>query len=83
MIKIGIVGCGLVGSTAAYALIMRGIGRKIVLVSKTEARAQAVEALSPDDGYDFYSHKCTFRLVQIPQRFPPSSVRNGWSGPAI
>ncbi len=39
--KIGIVGCGLVGSTAAYALVMRGIGRKIVLVNKTEERAQA------------------------------------------
>jgi L-lactate dehydrogenase len=41
MMKIGIVGCGLVGSTAAYALVMRGIGRKIVLINKTEARAQA------------------------------------------
>jgi L-lactate dehydrogenase len=39
--KIGIVGCGLVGSTAAYALVMQGIGRKIVLVNKTEARARA------------------------------------------
>jgi L-lactate dehydrogenase len=41
MMKIGIVGCGLVGSTAAYALVMKGIGRDIVLVNKTEARAQA------------------------------------------
>jgi len=39
--KIGIVGCGMVGSTAAYALVMQGIGRKIVLVDKTEGRAQA------------------------------------------
>jgi L-lactate dehydrogenase len=39
--KIGIVGSGMVGSTAAYALVMQGIGRKIVLVNKTEARAQA------------------------------------------
>ena len=29
--RIGIVGCGLVGSTAAYALVMKGIGREIVL----------------------------------------------------
>jgi L-lactate dehydrogenase len=32
--KIGVVGSGLVGSTAAYALIMRGLGREIVLVDK-------------------------------------------------
>jgi L-lactate dehydrogenase len=39
--KIGIVGAGLVGSTAAYALTLTGIGREIVLVDKNEARAQA------------------------------------------
>jgi L-lactate dehydrogenase len=39
--KVGIVGSGLVGSTAAYALVMRGIGREIVLVDKNAARATA------------------------------------------
>lgn len=39
--KIGIIGCGLVGATAAYALVMRGIGREIVLVDKNTVRAQA------------------------------------------
>lgn len=39
--KIGIVGSGLVGSTAAYALIMRGIGREIVLIDKDPKRAEA------------------------------------------
>ncbi len=39
--KIGIVGCGFVGSTAAYSLIMRGIGREIVLVDKNAARSVA------------------------------------------
>jgi L-lactate dehydrogenase len=39
--KIGIVGSGLVGATAAYALIMRGIGREIVLVDRNTLRAQA------------------------------------------
>jgi L-lactate dehydrogenase len=39
--KIGVVGSGLVGSTAAYALVMQGIGREIVLVDKNEARSQA------------------------------------------
>jgi len=39
--KVGIVGSGLVGATAAYALMMRGVGREIVLVDKNEARATA------------------------------------------
>jgi L-lactate dehydrogenase len=39
--KVGVVGSGLVGSTAAYALVMRGVGRQIVLVDKNEARAAA------------------------------------------
>lgn len=39
--KIGIVGCGLVGSTAAFALVMNGIGREIVLVDRNHARAEA------------------------------------------
>jgi L-lactate dehydrogenase len=39
--KIGIIGTGLVGSTAAFALMMQGIGRHIVLVDKNEARARA------------------------------------------
>jgi L-lactate dehydrogenase len=40
-VKIGIVGAGFVGSTAAYAMVMRGVGRQIVLVDKDEARARA------------------------------------------
>lgn len=39
--KIGIVGCGLVGSTTAYAMVMSGIGREIVLVDHNEARSRA------------------------------------------
>ncbi len=39
--KIGIVGSGFVGATAAYALVMRGIGRELVLVDKNRARAEA------------------------------------------
>lgn len=35
--KVGIIGAGFVGSTAAYALVMRGIGREIVLVDKNSA----------------------------------------------
>ena len=39
--KIGIVGAGLVGSTAAYALVMSGVGRQIVLVDRNAARSRA------------------------------------------
>ncbi|HEV3142455.1 MAG TPA: L-lactate dehydrogenase [Gemmataceae bacterium] len=39
--KVGIVGSGLVGSTAGYALVMRGVGRELVLVDKFSARAKA------------------------------------------
>jgi L-lactate dehydrogenase len=39
--KIGIVGTGMVGATAAYALVMRGVGREIVLTDKNKKRAQA------------------------------------------
>jgi L-lactate dehydrogenase len=39
--KIGIVGTGMVGATAAYALVMRGVGGEIVLIDKNEKRAQA------------------------------------------
>jgi len=39
--KIGIVGSGFVGSTGAYAMIMQGIGREIILVDKNSKRAMA------------------------------------------
>lgn len=39
--KIGIVGCGMVGATSAYALVMSGVGREIVLVDLNKARAEA------------------------------------------
>src|SRR6188474_2136352 len=42
--KVGIVGTGFVGATAGYALIMRGVGREIVLVDKNAARAAAEAA---------------------------------------
>src|SRR5262245_33491408 len=39
--KVGIVGCGFVGATAGYALVMQGVGREIVLVDKNTSRAAA------------------------------------------
>ncbi|MCB0083836.1 MAG: L-lactate dehydrogenase, partial [Caldilineaceae bacterium] len=35
------MGSGFVGSTAAYALVMRGVGRQIVLVDLNRPRAEA------------------------------------------
>ena len=42
--KIGIVGCGFVGATAAYAMVMNGVGRELVLVDLNEKRAEAEAA---------------------------------------
>ena len=39
--KVGIVGSGLVGATAGYALVMQGVGREVVFVDKNESRAEA------------------------------------------
>jgi len=39
--KIGIVGCGMVGSASAFALVMSGVGRQIVLVDLNRGRAEA------------------------------------------
>lgn len=42
--KVGIVGSGFVGSTAAYALVLEGVAREIVLVDLNAARAKAEAA---------------------------------------
>lgn len=39
--KIGIIGCGFVGATAAYAMTLRGVGREIVLIDVNKDRAEA------------------------------------------
>jgi L-lactate dehydrogenase len=39
--KVGIVGSGQVGATAAYAMVMNGVGREIVMVDYSAERAQA------------------------------------------
>ena len=40
--KVGIVGAGAVGAACAFALVMRGMARQIVLVDRTRSRAKAV-----------------------------------------
>ena len=65
--KIGIVGCGMVGSTSAYALVMSGVGREIVLVDLNRARAEA-------EANDIY-HAVPFAH--------PLSVRAGTAGTVI
>lgn len=39
--RVGIVGTGLVGSTAAYAMVLRGVASEFIMVDINEARAQA------------------------------------------
>jgi L-lactate dehydrogenase len=39
--KVGVVGSGFVGATAAYAMVMGGVGRQVTLVDIDHARAQA------------------------------------------
>ncbi len=39
--KIGIVGAGMVGSSAAYAMVLRGVGSEVVMVDRNEALAHA------------------------------------------
>jgi L-lactate dehydrogenase len=39
--KVGVVGAGFVGSTAAYAMVMSDVGREIVIVDLNRERAQA------------------------------------------
>jgi L-lactate dehydrogenase len=39
--KVGIVGSGFVGATAAYAIVLRGVAREVVLVDLDEKRARA------------------------------------------
>jgi L-lactate dehydrogenase len=41
IMKIGVVGCGEVGSASAYACVLRGIGTELVLVDKNEQLAIA------------------------------------------
>ena len=62
--KIGIVGCGMVGSTSAYALVMSGVGREIVLVDLNRARAEA----EANDIYHAvpFSHPLTIRAGDYP-----------------
>src|SRR6266478_5468374 len=40
--KVGVIGAGRVGSACAFALVMRGVAREVVLVDRTRARAKAV-----------------------------------------
>ena len=39
--KVGIIGAGSVGSATAFALVMKGVARKVVLIDANETKAQA------------------------------------------
>jgi L-lactate dehydrogenase len=62
--KVGIVGCGMVGSASAYALVMSGVGREIVLVDLNRARAEA-EANDIHHAVPF-AHPLTVRAGDYP-----------------
>src|SRR6186713_1830844 len=62
--KIGIVGCGMVGSASAFALVMSGVGREIVLVDVNRARADA-EANDISHAVPF-AHPLTVRAGDYP-----------------
>jgi L-lactate dehydrogenase len=70
--KIGIVGCGMVGSTSAYALVMRGVGREIVMVDVNRARAEA----EANDIYHAvpFAHPLTVRAGDYPDLADASVV---------
>lgn len=55
--KVGIVGSGMVGATAAYAMVMSGVAGEIVLVDKNRKRARA-EAADLLHAVPF-AHSCT------------------------
>ena len=62
--KVGIVGCGMVGSASAYALVMSGVGREIVLVDVNRKRAEA----EANDIYHAvpFAHPLTVRAGDYP-----------------
>ncbi len=79
--KIGIVGAGQVGATAAYAMTMRGVGSEIVLVDRNTdlAVAQAHDILDATprtsalgefvlrDGSGQVFEECGFAAVRGPR----------------
>jgi L-lactate dehydrogenase len=62
--KIGVVGCGMVGSTSAFALVMNGVGREVILVDLNRARAEA----EANDIYHAvpFAHPLTVRAGDYP-----------------
>src|SRR3974377_697915 len=62
--RIGIVGCGMVGATSAYALVMSGVGREIVLVDLNPERAES----EANDIYHAvpFAHPLTIRAGDYP-----------------
>jgi L-lactate dehydrogenase len=50
--KVGLIGCGMVGASFAYAFIQRGLANELILVDKDEARAEG-EAMDLNHGLPF------------------------------
>jgi L-lactate dehydrogenase len=50
--KVGLIGCGMVGASFAYAFIQRSLANELILVDKDEARAEG-EAMDLNHGLPF------------------------------
>ncbi|HLC98543.1 MAG TPA: L-lactate dehydrogenase, partial [Candidatus Nanoarchaeia archaeon] len=50
--KVAIIGCGFVGSTAAYAMLIKEIANEIVLIDVNREKAEG-EALDLEHGIQF------------------------------
>jgi len=50
--KVAIIGCGKVGMTAAYALLLKGVVNELVLISRSKAEVEA-EQLDLEHGMNF------------------------------
>ena len=67
--KVGIIGCGYVGSTAAYAITLKGVASELLLIDinskAAEAHAEDIMRATLNDetvkGYGFYWQQIDFR----------------------
>ena len=59
--KIGIVGAGFVGATAAYAMVTSGVGRELVLVDLNRQRAEAERLYVHGVGHSVAAKACLHR----------------------
>jgi len=62
--KISLIGTGRVGSTLAYSLLLRGLGKELVLLSRNRRIAEG-EALNLQHAEAFSSHPMVIRASKF------------------